>query len=259
MMKTATLVLFLSATGIHAGELTLNQRLVLACYKLEVTDVVAYLRKGANVNARFGESDPANADFSDRWTGGIPIATASWTPLIALASSDEYPDPPADLGEIWKDPARSEVMRRKIPREQIEKRRNNATRILDILLSHQCKLEDHDGYGATALFVAVDNDKLTMATTLIEFGANPNVKVRAYIDGPSDISPLHAACRSRQLMRLLLDHGADAGVKDSEGHTPADWVDLDDDRSFDLVKTANGWTVRPRAAGSKDQKKAGGR
>ena len=246
-MRTMTVVfLLLAARALTAGELTLNQQLILACYKLEVGDVVRCLRKGADANARFGESVHAVASFSDGWTGGFPIATASWTPIIALAASDEFPGPPAGLAEIWKDPARSAAIRKRITREQIQRRRNDAMVILNILLSHRCNLEDHDGYGATALYLAVENEKVSVASALIDFGANPNVKVRAYIDGPSDISPLHEACRSQELVQLLLDHGADAEAKDSEGRTAADWIALKDDRTFDVVKTSSGWRTEKR-------------
>lgn len=252
-MRTAIAVLLLvAAHPLHAGEMTLNQQLVLACYKVELGQVVKCLRSGADVNGRFGASDHAIADFSDCWTGGFPIATASWTPLIALAASEEYPDPPTELGQIWLDPVRSSMTRRQIPREQIERRRNDAMAILYVLLSHKCKLEDHDVYGATALFEAIDSGKVSMATTLIGFGANPNVRVRAAIDGASEVTPLHVACRSQELVQLLLDCGADASAKDSEGRTPADWIALDEDREFDLVKTPNGWRIGPRVHASQE-------
>jgi ankyrin repeat protein len=118
--------------------------------------------------------------------------------------------------------------------------------ILYILLSHKCNLEDHDSYGATALFEATDHEKVPIAKTLLDFGANPNVKRRTVIDGPSDVSALHAACKSKQLVQLLLDHGADASVRDSNGQTPADWIAEANDREFDLVKTSNGWRIRLR-------------
>jgi hypothetical protein len=247
MRTVIGILLLLAAHPLCASELTVNQQLVLACYRLDVGQVVNCLRQGADVNARFRASDRVIGDFSDRWTGGFPMAADSWTPLIALASSREYPDPPAELGEIWKDPVRSAMIQKRIPREQIERRRKRAMVILYILLSHKCNLEDDDGYGATALFEAVDSGKVAMAKTLLDFGANPNVKVRAYIDGASDRSPLHVASHSRELVQLLLDHGADANATDSEGHTPADWIALDLDRTFDLVKTSKGWRIRPRA------------
>ena len=119
--------------------------------------------------------------------------------------------------------------------------------ILYILLSHKCRIDDQDEYGATALYKAVDNDELSIVKTLLGYGANPNVRVRAAVDGPDDVTPLHVACQSRQLLQLLLGYGADASAKDSGGQTPADWVALDESRKFDLVKTPNGWRVQTRA------------
>jgi hypothetical protein len=229
-----------------AAELSPNQRLIVACFKLQVDEVVTSLRQAANVNARFGQCDSGIQPFLDRWTGGTYLCTGEWTPLIALASSSAYPDPPTELGKIWKDSARSRSLRDSIAQNQIDKRRSDKTTILFILLSHECKLDCHDRNGATALFRASETDKVAMAKVLLQFGANPNTKTQAYIDGPDNVTPLHVACRSKELMQLLLTHGADASAKDSEGRTPADWVALDDDRDFDLVVTPAGPRIRPR-------------
>jgi hypothetical protein len=249
MKTTAVIFILLAAQTLTAEELTLNQQLIVACYKMEVGKVVKCLRNGADVNARFGRIANPNAYFSDPWTGGLAhVGYPSWTPLIALADSNEYPDPPANLGEIWKDSKRTYVLQKEIPQEQIEKRRNNAMIILNILLSHRCNLEDNDGAGATALYKAVDNKKVALATALLEFGANPNVKVGVYIDGPGDKTPLHAAYRTQELIDLLLDHGANPDAKDSKGRTPADsYVGDDDKEKYEFVKTPTGWRVYPRA------------
>jgi hypothetical protein len=247
-MKTLVLLaLMVSACRpATAVELSLNQRLIVACFKLQVDEAVTCLRQGASVNARFGQCDSGIQPFLDRWTGGTYLCTDEWTPLIALASSSAYPDPPTELGKIWKDSARSRSLRDGIAQNQIDKRRSDTITILLILLSHGCKLDCDDGNGATALFRASETDKVAMAKVLLQFGANPNTKTQAYIDGADNITPLHVACRSKELMQLLLAHGADASVKDSEGQTPADWVDLDDQRDFDLVTTPDGPRVRPR-------------
>jgi ankyrin repeat protein len=233
------------AQYVRPGDLSLDQQLVVACYKLEVDKVVGCLRKGANVNARFRKTADNSDPFYDRWEGGTS-PTYDWTPLIALASAHDYPDPPAELGQIWKDRKQSLALRKAIPQDQIDKRRSDALVILAILLSHRCVLDYHDGYGATALYEAVDNDKVEMVTTLLKNGANPNTKTGVYIDGAGDMTPLHRACHSKELLQLLLDHGADAAAKDSDGRTPGDWVALFNDRTFDLVLTPSGWRVQPR-------------
>ena len=118
--------------------------------------------------------------------------------------------------------------------------------ILLILLSHNCSLNDDDGFGATALYCAANKEKVQMVRVLLQNGANPNTKTRVYIDGPGAKTPLHVASPSREIMQLLLDHGADAAAKDDQGRTPADWLRLHDDRGFDLVETKDGWRIRPR-------------
>ncbi|MEX2558486.1 MAG: hypothetical protein WD403_01165 [Pirellulales bacterium] len=141
--------------SLRANDLTLDQRLIVACYNLQVDDAVKCLREGANVNARFGKTK-TDFRFSDRWTGGWWAGTEAWTPLLAVASSPELPDPPADLGEIWKDRDRSRALREQIPIMEIEKRRSDELTLVLILLARGCELENHDGYGATALYKAVD-------------------------------------------------------------------------------------------------------
>jgi hypothetical protein len=250
---TAAIIL-LAVHTLYGEDLTLNQKLIVACYKLDVDKVVKCLRDGADVNARLGKLVNADDYFSNRWNGGLaPIGCFSWTPLIALAGSRDYPDPPDNLGDIWKDYERANKLQNQIPLEQIEKRRNDAMMILIILLSHRCNLEDNDGYGATALYDAAYSKKVSFAKMLIDFGANPNVKVGIYIDGAGDKTPLHAACGSQELVDYLLDHGADPNAKDSEGRTPADWYSRSEAGKYEFVKTPDGWRVRLRA--QTDEKK----
>jgi ankyrin repeat protein len=243
----AILLIHLLVTSIQfaqGDDLTPDQRLIIACYKRDVEGVVSCLRAGANVNGTFGETDERH--FQDAWTGGLPIGITSWTPLLALANSPDYPDPPEGFNIERKSPDEIRALQRQWPQEQLDKRRGDARTILFILLASKCDLDNHDGYGTTALFKAVETGKVSMVKTLLQFGASPNTKTQAYIDGPSDITPLHEACNSRELMQLLLDHGADASAKDSDGHTPADWLDLNSNRDFDLVVTPDGPRLRPR-------------
>ncbi len=44
-----------AAAPVVAEELTLNQKLIVACYRVDVTGVIQHLRAGANVQATFGE------------------------------------------------------------------------------------------------------------------------------------------------------------------------------------------------------------
>ncbi len=92
------------------------------------------------------------------------------------------------------------------------------------MLSHKPELNSDDGYGATALYKAIDTEKTEMAKVLIRFGANVSTKTGVYIDGAGDLTPLHQAFNSVELTKLLLEHGADPTAKNSEGETPLDWA-----------------------------------
>jgi hypothetical protein len=57
----------------------------------------------------------------------------------------------------------------------------------------------------------------------------------------------------------LLDHGANANVRDSEGKTPSDWIKMNTSHSFDLIKTPEGWKIKKyslfkRDLGSRSEK-----
>ncbi len=236
-----------AAAPVVAEELTLNQKLIVACYRVDVTEVVQHLRAGGNVHATFGEVQ-VDVDYPlmNRWNGGIPVAAASWTALMALANAPEYPEPPQAFPRIWENAAQVQKEQSRIGKKALQERRAAELTILYILLSYRADVNLADSRGGTALHMAVDSGKMLLVRTLLKFGANPNTKHHIYIDGPDDITPLHSACRSKELIQLLLDHGADASAKDSKGRTPADWVALDDSRDFDLVVTPDGARVRPR-------------
>ncbi len=95
-----TVVLAVAAIA-QAGELTVNQRLIVAAHRLDVEGVVAALRDGADVKARFGDGDPKV--FQDPWSLGWPMAGNAWTPLMAVANSSTYPDPPRKIQNTAED------------------------------------------------------------------------------------------------------------------------------------------------------------
>jgi ankyrin repeat protein len=198
-----------------------NQRLIVACHRIDIEGVTKALRDGADVNARYGDGD--TQVFRDPWDLGWPFAGSAWTPLIALASSSRYPAPPRPVCNTIADLNWSREQRKKIPQEAILMRENAASTILHILLSHGCNLNDHDGKGATALYSAVQGKHEKIAATLLNFGANPNTKVGVYIDLPCNQTPLHEAYWSFTVTKLLLDGGADMNAIDSNGHTPWDF------------------------------------
>jgi hypothetical protein len=219
--------IFLISGVTHAAELTPDQRLVVACHRLEVEGVVAALRDGANVNGRFGDGDAML--FQDPWLLGIPIATKKWTPLIAVADASDYPAPPRRVQNTSDDLDWAREQQKKIPAEQIEQRRRSTITIALILLSHKVEIDAEDGYGATALYQAVDDKKVELAKLLLRFNAKVNTRTRAYIDGSGNITPLHRAYWSAELTKLLLEKGADPNAKDTEGGTPLDWARRSDD------------------------------
>lgn len=211
----------------QAGELTREQRLIIACHRLDVEGVVAALRDGADVNGRFGDGDAKL--FQDPWSLGWPVAAKKWTPLIAVASASKYPDPPRKVENTSADLDWAQEQKKKVPHEQIEQRKRNSLAIALILLSHRADIDADDGYGATALYEAVYSKKLELAKLLLRFNAKVNTKTGIYIDGSGDITPLHCAYWSAELTKLLLEKGADPNAKDTSGETPRDWARMSDD------------------------------
>ena len=218
----------LLVTGVcQAGDLTREQRLIVACHRLDVHGAVAALRDGADVNGRFGNGDAKL--FQDPWSLGWPTAAEKWTPLIALASASEYPDPPRKVENTFADLDWAQEQKAKVPPELIEQRKRNALTLALILLSHRADIDADDGYGATALYEAVYLRKLELAKLLLRFNAKVNTKTGIYIDGAGDITPLHRAYWSAELTKLLLEKGADPNAKDTRGQTPRDWARMSDD------------------------------
>lgn len=222
------IILILLGTSVcRAGELNREQRLIVACHRLDVDGVVNALRDGADVNGRFGDGDAKL--FQNPWSLGWPIAAKRWTPLIAVASASEYPDPPRKVENTSADLDWAREEKGRVPREQIEQRKQSALTIALILLSHRADIDADDGYGATALYEAVYLKKLELAKLLLRFNAKVNTKTGIYIDGSGDITPLHRAYWSAELTKLLLEKGADPNAKDTSGRTPRDWARMSDD------------------------------
>lgn len=223
----AVMLVCVMTNGARSGDLTVDQRLIVACHRLDVDGVVASLRNGASVNARFGEGD--TMEFQDRWSLGWPVAGKAWTPLIALANASLYPDPPRKVESTVADIEWSREQQKSIPANQLEQRRRDGVTILFVLLSHNADVDADDGYGATALYDAIYGQKVEMAKVLLRFGAKVNTRTGIYIDGGADVTPLHRACSSAELTKLLLEKGADPKAKDSDGRTPRDWAKLHGD------------------------------
>ncbi|WP_459555436.1 ankyrin repeat domain-containing protein [Lacunimicrobium album] len=217
-------ILLIIALQITIARLTLDQRLIVACHHVDIETVKTALKDGANVNATFGSGD-CDRLFGDRWDCGYaPIVAGKWTPLLAVANSDRYPPPPRRIRRtpedlIW---ARGEKM--KISADALQKRAKDAVDITQLLIDHKANLNADDGFGGTALYKAIYSRKLELSKLLINAGANVNTRTEACFCGTYEITPLHRAIWSEELVKLLLERGADRNAKDSEGDTPADWV-----------------------------------
>jgi hypothetical protein len=220
------LAMFVSVAAFHsasrASEPSTNQRLIIACYRLNISSVKAELANGANVNARAGDCDPTV--FQDRWSNSVPFGTTSWTPLLALASASTHPDPPRRIDNTVADIEWALAERGRVSQHKLRQRADATREILELLLSRSPDLDLHDRNGSTALYVATDLGKDEMAIRLIQEGASVNTRTRAYIDGPSGTTPLHVACKSAEVTELLLERGADPMARDSRGRTPIAWA-----------------------------------
>jgi ankyrin repeat protein len=201
-------------------DLNWNQRLVVACYRVDVEGVEVAIREGADVNARFGDGDVKV--FQDRWELGWPLAGRSWTPLIALASSSRYPDPPRKVENTEADWNWAHQQKRLVDARKVKQREHDSLTIARRLLSLKANVDAADALGATALYEAVYLRKLELAKLLIRSNAKVDTKTVIY-NGSGGETPLHRAYWSTELTTLLLEKGADPNAKDSDGETPLDW------------------------------------
>ena len=124
--------------------------------------------------------------------------------------------------------------------------------IVKCLLDFKAKVNEKDGDGCTALYVAFDEDEDDIAEMLLKNGADPDIgnmdigedntllawlssrRKLAYVrmlleqgtdpnvPGKSGLYPLHMAARTggKQVIELLLAHGADPMLEDPSGCTP---------------------------------------
>jgi ankyrin repeat protein len=161
--------------------------LAKAAFNGELRLAKRLLDEGVDPNLRVGPHDNAAFSGSD---GGYPLGSQSWTPLMALAASETIPE--------------TQFM------------------IADALLEKGAKLDERDAYGASALNIAINNRNIEFALYLLEKKCNPNGAVGIYIDNVGGQTALHNAVGHPILVKVLLEAGADATVKDDEGKTAVD-------------------------------------
>ena len=94
------------------------------------------------------------------------------------------------------------------------------TDIVELLLAHKADVNAADRQGVTPLHYALLADNPDVARSLLNHGANPNVK-----DNNAGHTPLILAAAKgyRQVAELLLMHGADVNAADDKG-TPLAWA-----------------------------------
>lgn len=206
------------AIAADRDKLTPNQRLIVAAFELDVDQVKLLLKEGADPNSRFGE---AKRDFfQDKWTTGTPLSSGRWTPLLAVANSHREPQPEQLVGN--SSAARDAAIKRRdaIDPKFIAERDERRAAITKLLIAAKADLDLDDGYGSTALNGATSNGYEAVALLLIESGAKIDTKTGVYIDGPSDVTPLHHAAWHPVILKAMLKKGPKVNVQSSSGDTP---------------------------------------
>ncbi|XP_074551439.1 ankyrin repeat and SOCS box protein 9-like [Halichoeres trimaculatus] len=86
---------------------------------------------------------------------------------------------------------------------------------IESLVQHGADVDHHANQSGSSLHVACSNQQLGAVRTLLRLGAAVNTSA-------SGDSPLHIAARlsSPELVSVLLDHGADSSLRNSEGKQP---------------------------------------
>ena len=91
--------------------------------------------------------------------------------------------------------------------------------VVKLLIAHHADVNALDSDGVSPLMIAFDRgeDLTALVATLLENGANPDV-------GDPSSAPLHRAMafgsQGKEVVRLLVQHGADVNIRDRRGKTP---------------------------------------
>jgi uncharacterized protein len=103
---------------------------------------------------------------------------------------------------------------------------NRHRNVVQLLLKHGARVNqeddrDENDHGTTALAFAVDGRDLKTIEDLIEAGADINCQ-----SGQTNHTPLMAAVSFRRpdIVKSLIRHGADIGLRDKKHQTALDWA-----------------------------------
>jgi hypothetical protein len=184
--------------------------------------VTSLLACGADPNTRLGRH--RRAIFSDKWIGGVPMASSKWTPLLAVANSDPAPPPDEPIESTAEAREAAWKKLQAIDPKLIAEREKCRVAIAKLLIAAKADLDSDDGFGATALYCSVQNRFHELSLLLVESNAKLDTKTGIYIDGPGNITPVHYAVASPEVLAAMLKRGVDINVSDTSGSTPLHWA-----------------------------------
>lgn len=217
-------LLFIFLVSLNGEDKSDDNELIKAAFRLDYNSIESIIRKNPDViNKTFGHYD--QDAFRDPWTLGYSsIGSDKWTALMAVCSSDRYPDPEHPVENTSESLDNARKIRSEIPKNIIAERDALRIKIVTLLKENGANLDLDDGYGATALYDSIYSGFDNVAMYLIEQGAKVNTNTGIYIDGDGGITPLHRAIGREELIQCLLKHGANKTAKTTSGKTAFDWA-----------------------------------
>mmetsp|Transcript_31219 Transcript_31219/g.65298 ORF Transcript_31219/g.65298 Transcript_31219/m.65298 type:complete len:387 (-) Transcript_31219:333-1493(-) len=112
---------------------------------------------------------------------------------------------------------------------------SNDAELLEEVMEGECKMNDGDESGQTALHFAADRGSIDCLKLLIKNGADVNVMD---CDGIGVLQTALSAGMNAESVRILLEAGADPDACDVDGDSPRMWVDEEGDSDMVDLFTA---------------------
>ncbi|MCC6003801.1 MAG: ankyrin repeat domain-containing protein [Thermofilum sp.] len=186
----------------------LRIELFIAMVDGDTARVRKLLRKGANVNAKYGDSDLTPLHWA-AFLGHVDVVRLLLEHGAEVNARNKYGETPLHRAAAY---GRADAAR--------------------LLLEHGADVNARDEYGWTPLHVAALQGRADVARLLLEHGADVNVRTTGAIVFVEDftkstysgVTPLHLAAYGghAEIARLLLERGADPSIRDKDGRTPLD-------------------------------------